>query len=168
MLAFLLGGAIAHGILSSLPAPASSHPAAVASLRLSEWLVEANPFVRVSQIMQTGFSDPPIGFQVLSNLGLGLACFLLSWALFGLTTREHRTAAPARGILLPRTSRIPLLKVERPWRNAVAWKEFHFLTGGRALFIGRFLLLGAVTAALPVGLACFLLSWALFGLTTRE
>ena len=154
MLAFLLVGPIGTAALGSWTS-AASDPAVAVPLRLCEWLHAANPFVRTAEIMRTGFNGHPVGFQVISNLGLGLACFVASWALFGFATREQQAAAPARGFVRPRTSRIPLLRLERPWRNAIAWKEFHFLTGGRAMILGRFLLLGAGTVGVVALFAGF-------------
>ena len=144
MVAPLVVGPIARAALART---GGGGPLLAAAGRLSEWLVAANPFVRVAEIMRTGFAGHPVGTQVLSHLGVAALCVVLAWALFGLATREQHTAAPARGLLLPRASRVPWLKIARPWRDAVAWKEFHFFTGGRVLLVVRAIALAVLTAA---------------------
>lgn len=102
------------------------------------WLRDASPHTRMAEIMQTGFAEPPIGFQVLSNIGLGAAFFLLAWAVFDLFTREQIPAGPARGLVFRRTSLLRPLGVGPTWSKALIWKEFHFGTGGKVFFFLRF------------------------------
>ncbi len=98
----------------------------------------ATPIGRLTEILATGFSGAPAGWQVWTNLALGLACFFAAWAVF---TRcadraaDGATAAfPRRRVLGVRFRRPP-----RPWKNALAWKDFHFLSGGRPGFLVRLL-----------------------------
>jgi hypothetical protein len=81
-------------------------------------------------IFRTGFAESPWSLQVWSNLGLGVACFLLAWGLFEFFCDEKEPTA-GRGFLARRTSRLRAFGAGRVWRSALAWKDFHFLVGGR-------------------------------------
>jgi ABC-type transport system involved in cytochrome c biogenesis permease component len=117
-------------------------------------LERANPFVQLHAILQVGSTEHPISFQVLSNLALGLACFLLAWWSFGFFTREQKTPAPVRGFFLSRRGAIVRwLGVGRPWRRALAWKDFHFLAGGRLMLAARIVAIPAILALI------FTLAW---------
>ena len=144
MLAFLLGGPIGSWIVAELR---MGYPAISIFAMLApplEWLLQANPFVQVGKIMVTGFSGSPVSFQVVADLVLGGALFGLSWALFGLANREQQSASQTRGFVLRRTSRFKWLTVSAPWNEAIAWKEFYFLTGGRFMMFARCAFLAAV------------------------
>jgi hypothetical protein len=110
-------------------------------------LVEAaNPFVAASEILQTGFSGPLIGFQVISNLALGVLFFQLSWALFERLTREERGSAAAGRSMLRFASGRHQRWVDRPWSRAIAWKEFHFVAGGKLVALVKTVLYGLLIA----------------------
>lgn len=115
---------------------------------LAQSLRRANPIWQITQIMATGFQGPVVGFQVLSDLGIGLVFFLLSWATFELFTREQKESSPARGAVFRRVSPLRWLGVGRPWPVPLAWKDFHFLCGGRTVMATKLLLL----ALLPLGI----------------
>lgn len=124
------------------------------------WMRDASPYTRVREIMQTGFSAPPIGFQVLGNIAIGLAFFLIAWATFDLFTREQKTVAPARGLLFRRTSVLRPLGVGRAWSRALIWKEFHFGTGGKIFFFLRFVLVAALLGVIAY-------AWSRYGSVLR-
>jgi len=105
----------------------------VACTTLFQWMRDASPITRIETIMQTGFAESPIGFQVLSNLGVGVFFFLVSWLTFERFTREQKTAAPARILLFRRTSLFAPVGVGRAWSRPLIWKEFHFDTGGKVM-----------------------------------
>ena len=94
------------------------------------------PIGRLTEILATGFSGAPAGWQVWTNLALGLACFFAAWAAFthfADRAADGATAAtPRRRVLGIRFRRPP-----RPWKNALAWKDFHFLSGGTPGFLVR-------------------------------
>lgn len=117
------------------------------------WLSEASPFSRLGEILITGFSDRSVGYQVISNLAAGVFCFLASWAGFDFFTRDMSEAAPRRGVVR-RTSRLRMLRASRPWKNALAWKEFHFTFQGR---------LGLVIQTLVYGVLIGVFSWMIVG-----
>ena len=116
---------------------------------VADSLLRTSPFLRLAEIMKTGFSGGPADYQVWASLIWGCTFFLLAWLTFNRRTREQKTAAPSRGFL---PTRIPLIKslgAGRAWTNALLWKEFHFTTGGKPkILLKTFSFLG-----LLVGLA---------------
>jgi hypothetical protein len=104
-------------------------------LAVRKVVLEASPFIRVEFLLTRHGLGPLAGFQVWSNLGVAAACFLLAWALFNVFCGEQREAGPGRAGLLRSTGRRSLLAPSRPWRLALAWKDFYFTTGGR-LWLG--------------------------------
>jgi ABC-type transport system involved in multi-copper enzyme maturation permease subunit len=131
------------------------------------WLTDASPAGRFHEIMQISFKGPLIGVQVVSNLVMGGALFLLAWMVFGTATREQHEAAQSRGLAL----RLPwrkavagpdqrvtyrssfaqrMLGVDRAWTQAIAWKEFHFGTWGKTGVIVKSILLAVFVAGLGV------------------
>ena len=137
-----------------------------APAKTSSWLarslnavVEACVFLRIGDIITTGFGESPWSWQAVSNLALGLVCFALSWSCFGYATREPATEAITRGTLT--RSRRGLARSFSPgrvWNNPFVWKDFHFVAGGLSL---RLLRIGFY-----VGL--FFVSWALATLWSRN
>jgi hypothetical protein len=121
-------------------------------------LIGVNPvFDTMKAVIKfSGFPFPThsIPFHLV---GAGV-CFLLSWLLFGRfcaaagetggkrsLVKAGRTSAGAGGAM-------PRQRYSRPWRWAVAWKDFHFLTGGlRGMAIRA-----AIYVALVGGLAWWL------------
>jgi hypothetical protein len=94
-------------------------------------LWNATPIARLFEVLGTGFSGSPIGCQVASNLVFGAACFLLAWALFERfcdRASEEAGKSPDKALrtLNPRPHRQP-----RPHKHPLAWKDYHFLYGGK-------------------------------------
>ena len=118
-----------------------------------EWVHAASPITRIIDILQTGFSGSPIGFQVVSNLGLAGGFFALSWLTFERFTREVKTPAPSRGLVFTRTSILRSFGVGRAWPNALMWKEFYFGAGGRIGVLARCLLLAGLITLTAVVVA---------------
>jgi ABC-type transport system involved in multi-copper enzyme maturation permease subunit len=110
-------------------------------------LNEASAYTRVQQIMQTGFSGFPAGFQVLSNLAFAGLCFGLSWAGFNRFTRDGRTTAAESRLEAASRKMTRRILTRRPGRNPLLWKEFHFVTGGYPAFWVKFVLYGLLTIA---------------------
>lgn len=95
-------------------------------------------FLRLGDIITTGFGESPWSWQAVSNLTFGLVGFALSWSCFGLATREPATEAITRGALS--RSRRGLARSFAPgraWNNPFAWKDFHFVAGGLSLRLLR-------------------------------
>jgi ABC-type transport system involved in multi-copper enzyme maturation permease subunit len=111
----------------------------------------ASPGERISVIFRTGFSGPAIGFQVVSNLVMGVLLFLLAWLVFDWFTREEKDAAPARRWLIGRKNRPSRIPPHLIGPSALTWKDFTFVGGGK---IGLLLKFGLVAAL--VGLCNFI------------
>ena len=116
---------------------------------LATWISQASPFNRLTGILGTGFNESPWCWQVASNLALGAGCFLLAWALFDLFCDEQPEAGPRRGAVARRTSGVR--GAGRVWTRALAWKDFHFLAGGKAAIIVK-----CILYALPPVVAHFM------------
>ena len=91
----------------------------------------ATPSHRLGEIFQTGFAGPAFGFQVASNLVLGVLFFLVAWMVFDWCTREEKDAAPTRQWLLRRTTRPSRIPPRLVGTRAISWKDFTFISGGR-------------------------------------
>jgi hypothetical protein len=103
---------------------------------------EATPFAWREDILSTGFAGPIAGWPCAVHFLIGMLAFLLAWALFNRCS-DAAPEAPAqrlaRGRGAARTrSRAPM--------NAIHWKDFHYVSGGRAATVIK----GLVVAALVV------------------
>ena len=117
-------------IWSALPSPGAGSPrAAMMDFHtIIEVLARASAFVRIGEILATGFAEGAFGVQVMGNLGTSAALIGLSWALFAVFNRRGETGAaplPAldRTLRFHRGSR-------RSWTAPLVWKDFHYLAGG--------------------------------------
>jgi len=148
----LLAPAIAAAMLAAPTLASLPHfrgKADAAAEQLAGWGVsfrEASPFHRLSEITATGFNATIFGWQFWSNALGGVLCFALAWALFDLATGERRLFASGR--IVPRGgTRFGRFAPERPWTiSPIAWKDFHFLHGGRLAMLGKFTIYGLVCA----------------------
>jgi len=109
-------------------------------------LWKTTPIARLIEVLGTGFAGSPAGWQVASNLALGAGSFLLAWVLFerccDRTTDEAVATEPVpRPAVGGRLGRPP-----RPRKDALIWKDFHFLCGGRMGLIVRSLGYGGALA----------------------
>ncbi|WP_010586109.1 ABC transporter permease [Schlesneria paludicola] len=75
--------------------------------------------------------------QVVTNLALGMTGFVASWLCFGLTARDPASEAQSRGLVARSLFRGKLFAPGAIWSNPIAWKDFYFVTGGRAAFLIR-------------------------------
>jgi ABC-type transport system involved in multi-copper enzyme maturation permease subunit len=98
----------------------------------------ATPSDRLGAIFQTGFAGPAIGFQVASNLVLGVLLFLLAWMVFEPCTREEKEAAPARQLFFRRATRRSRIPPGLVGTRAISWKDFTFISGGRLGLLLKF------------------------------
>lgn len=105
-----------------------------------------SPLKRLGAILTTGFSDTPVGVQVWSNFALGLLCFLLAWAVFEIFCNEQHEASQPRSLVTRRKNLFRGLGAGRVWQHALAWKDFHFLTGGKSWMGIKFVLYGLLLA----------------------
>ncbi len=129
---------------------------------------EASPFLRLGAIFRTGFTGDIFTFQVGSNLLAGAVFFLLAWAIFEKCCGEQKESGPGRSGVARARGRWRALSPGRPWRRALAWKDFYFLTGGKLWVLIKFVIYGAPLAAVffwPQQLGGFP-GWEEFGLGT--
>lgn len=103
----------------------------------------ATPIARLQEVLRTGYSGGAIGWQVLTNIGFGVVCFLLAWAAFQrFCDREPVVASaprsvPATGDAQAAGIKVRRLRVPRVWKHALVWKDFYFPCGGRLGLIIR-------------------------------
>jgi len=97
---------------------------------------------RLQEVLATGFSGAPLGRQVISNLVLGVACFLLAWGIFDRFCDRAPESAPSAGSPSRRFFGFRLARPPRPWKDALMWKDFYFLCGGYAGFALRIVAYG--------------------------
>lgn len=107
--------------------------------------LELDPFKRGTEIMATGFLGPIVDAQFISNVVLGIILYLGAWRLFEIFTREQKDPSPARVLLARNVSgKRRIFSPGRPWRDALAWKDFHFMTGGWWAAVITYLVAGGV------------------------
>ena len=102
---------------------------------------------RLQTIGSSGFAESVISGQVLVDLGAAASLFGLAWFVFIPATRTALTGVPPRGPVATKSVRrrqkrlrLPRrLAAGRTWRMAIAWKEFHFTTGGLVYFVLKIL-----------------------------
>ncbi|MEI8020830.1 MAG: hypothetical protein WCH39_21680 [Schlesneria sp.] len=104
-----------------------------------EWIEKSCIYYQLQEVMQTGFNQPILTKQVISNLVAGIACFGLAWLLFGPSVNNATPGGATRGVVLKSTSRIQFLSPGRCWSNPFVWKDFQFIGGGYSLFVVKLL-----------------------------
>jgi hypothetical protein len=103
------------------------------------------PFIRLAEIMWTGFDGTIFSSQVIASLVGGVFFFVLAWLLF------DRFADPTNE--KPRESSASLSRNDTPIRGrrsrrptvpALRWKDYHYVAGGRKAVIIKTLLVGLI------------------------
>jgi len=117
--------------------PWANPPWGSALITLVQGVEDASVFLRIGAITRTGFDEPVIGFQVVSNVVAGLVCFLLAWALFGRFALHADVADTSRTLFSRPVGRTRRLAPGRAWSNPLAWKDYHFLTGGKPMLVAN-------------------------------
>jgi hypothetical protein len=109
---------------------------------LCDCVREATPFRAIESILATGYAGGFFTWQVNSNLVAGGLLFGVSWLLFDACTRNEKPIAPSRGLTALFSRRVAKTHASpsrnRAWANALAWKDFHFTTGGLTAVIIKF------------------------------
>jgi hypothetical protein len=97
-------------------------------LPISEHTIWLSPFDRMSEIFSTGFQGPVITPQTAVYAAAGLFFYLAGWLVFDFCVRSSGGDTPIRLKMSPdkRFRPLALLYPGRVWRNALAWKAFHF------------------------------------------
>jgi len=114
--------------------------------RWLEWsgagLQSLMPFSQLAEIMGTGFSGPVIDQHLWWPLSGAAVALLLAWLIFEPAASRAPAGGSRSGWTLPRSG---WLAPGRPRAgHALQWKDYHFLHGGRAGFLLRFLAYGAM------------------------
>lgn len=148
-IAAVLGNA--GGWIANLPMGARLNFLVPGFTRAGELLQTLNPFRRIGAVLTTGFDGAIVDAQFWSSLGVAAACLLLAWLLFDLATGDQPGWIAPR--LVPRQgSRWGRYAPGRAWLiSALAWKDYHFLYGGRLGTVARWIGYGVLVAivALP-------------------
>ena len=111
---------------------------------------DATPSERLGAIFQTGFTGPVVGFQIWSNLAMGIFFFVIAWIVFDPCTREEKDSAPARQWLWRRTSRRSRIPSHVIGAKAITWKDFTFLGGGKFGLVLKFLVMAVLVAVINI------------------
>ena len=90
----------------------------------------ASAVVRLDEILSTGFNEPAVGWQVLSNLGAAALLFLVAWLLFDRCTRNETAALDGGPQWIGRLLRLGRSGSRRAWQAALMWKDFYSIAGG--------------------------------------
>ncbi|WP_373650698.1 ABC transporter permease subunit [Schlesneria sp. DSM 10557] len=94
-------------------------------------------YLKMGEILTTGFGQSIWSFQVISNVLLGFVLSGLAWLLFGTASLTTSTEASSRG-LVARQRAFLHFNAGRPWPNPFVWKDFHFVSGGIGTIFVRF------------------------------
>ncbi len=91
---------------------------------------------QVSRIFEPNGTYAVFGLQVLYSLVAGVFFFLLAWLRFRQVVWTPESVEPQRVAISTRRRRwFPLMS--RPWKVALAWKDFYFISGGPLLVIAK-------------------------------
>lgn len=137
---FFFGPVLANALIGSLGSSAAGFTRVLETALAPEY--ETSVFSRLPEIMATGFDESPLSFQVLSNLTAAVLLFLLSRIVFDPVTRYHSVASTSRGLQFRPRGWLKFLGTGRAWKSALIWKDFHFITGGKPLFVLKSLAYG--------------------------
>jgi hypothetical protein len=107
-------------------------PLASVVTTLLDGIYHSSLFVRLSEVLSTGFAGSPWCLQVATNFGVGIACFGLGWWLFPLANRDPDQIPPRRWLAVPKSvaGTRRWRTAGRPWSWPLTWHTFHFTAGG--------------------------------------
>jgi len=140
---------VLFGFFAGVPFVAAVSPTPTTAITycmktVTDALVPASVFVRLEEILRTGFAGPWIEVQLVGNVLCGAAFFAVSVLTFDFFTREEHPVAPPRTPTTDRSLPLRWLRPSPMWRNALAWKDFNFMAGGRASLIVKFVAYGVL------------------------
>lgn len=96
-----------------------------------------SPFQRFDEIFETGFQGAAVGRQVIGNAALGLVFFLLAWGFFERFCGGRQGSSLNLGTLWRRRFHGWFAPGRPQAFRALAWKDFHFLHGGRFVVVAK-------------------------------
>lgn len=103
---------------------------------------------RIDVILTTGFGEPVwdylFSFQSRVDLIVAAAFFAVSWMGFEFFTTDRPVRGGLTGVLIGGGPPMRFVRPGRVWTQPLAWKDFHFLTGGISwIFVKSILYLAA-------------------------
>lgn len=108
--------------------------------RALEWIADWQSWFSAESCLSrvvTSHDTPLVTDQFWSSLLFAACLFSLSWLIFSRSSENIEATVDAQLASAPFRSRRWKLGVSRPWSNAIAWKEFHFVAGGWARLLGK-------------------------------
>jgi ABC-type transport system involved in multi-copper enzyme maturation permease subunit len=88
----------------------------------------STPIFRLEQITATGFHGSPLGWHFVTNLILGILCFLAAWRHFD--RFEESDDEPDSRLSPAAPAYAGINRYGRPSAHPLSWKDFHFVAGG--------------------------------------
>lgn len=110
------------------------------------WIGSTSAFTRIFAILQNlAFNESAISTQVITNVVAGGVFLFLSWLVFERCTQNEKPASEARGLIYKRLGTgNKLFGAGRAWGNALMWKDFNFVAGGKTTLVLKALLYSAI------------------------
>jgi len=117
-----------------------------------KFLAEESVVGRIWFILNTGFSGNLITAQIWIYLFLGVIFFQYALRNFEKFTRDEvvKEKIPESDIILVVKPENKQLYVDRPWKWAVAWKDFHFMAGGYLAMLGKYIAYAGIGFGIPI------------------
>ncbi len=109
-----------------------------------DFVSQVSVFQQVAKILNTGFGGTPWNFQVVSNVVLGVSCFGLAWACFGICSRQPASEPVTRGLVSRGRGLLRWFSPGRAWTNPLIWKDFYFVSGGLGMIPVRLAFCGVL------------------------
>jgi hypothetical protein len=126
-----------------------------AILTTLSWTAQSCAFLRIGTILETGFKEPIVSTQVISNTLAGMVCFVIAWLIFIPSTNRMATGGVSRGLVVRSNSRLRMFSAGRSWAMPLAWKDFQFIAGGYPFMVIKVIL----CAVLLAGIVGWYLTW---------
>jgi hypothetical protein len=109
-------------------------------------------FLRLSEVLSTGYTGPVWSLQLGTNVLFGLVCFGLAWWLFPLANRDPDAETSRRGLVTALSSKrkTSWRTAGRPWSLPLVWHTFHFTAGGWPIVVLKLLVYLAIGLLIAV------------------
>lgn len=142
---------IAYGIFATLGLDPGWRNISQAGIQFLGKYWQTNIFVRLNEVLATGFSGTALSWQVGTNLLYGLFFFLLSWLTFNYFNQES-DSAPAKKVSITQAQGT---RRRRSWQQALIWKEFYYEAGGTFQLVTKLVVYGMIGFLIAFAAASF-------------